>query len=134
MKRFKRIVIVLGLILGGITIAYFYFNHSDEVTYVQEIKDTVSLAPVPVKEPTAEEKAEAIQFAEIMKIKEQEARLEAKRNVQKEELRVKSADFEAQIEALKKEYTSYTTGKEAEIKATEAELASFIKATGLSKN
>ncbi len=128
MKKFLWTLLVLSVILGGIIwLGYFSPLTTTVVTTTQEVIENVTPE---VKEPTAEEK----QFAEIMKVKEQEAKLEAKRNVQKEELKVKSADFEAQINALKAERDAYVSQKETEIKATEAELASFIKATALSKN
>lgn len=135
MKKFIRTLIVLGLILGGITLAYFYFAHSGKVSWTREeivnnTVDTFTPAPEPVKELSAEDK----EYEEIMKVKAQEAKLEAKRNVQKEELRIKRDEYDAQIKALQKERDEYVSTKEAEIKATEAELASFIKATALSKN
>lgn len=83
-----------------------------------------------VTKPTKEEQ----RLADLMKIKEQEAKLEVKRDIQKEELETKSAEYESKIAALKAEYSGYVETKNSEIKATEAELASFIKATVESKN
>lgn len=118
MKRFLGIVTVVGVVLGGATVGYMKMTEPE--TYTQEIIETVKEQIVP--EPTEEEKL----FAERMKVKEQEARLEVKRDMQKDELAAKSAEYEAQIATLKEEYAAYTTAKETEIKATEAELASFM--------
>lgn len=126
MKRFLGIVTVVGVVLGGATVGYMKMTEPE--TYTQEIIETVKEQVI--HEPTEEEKL----LAERMKIKEQEARLEVKRDMQKDEFEVKSAEYEEQIATLKKEYEAYTTATEAEIKATEAELASFIKAMALSKN
>lgn len=109
-------VIVIGLILGGIT----YKNK--EVQYEAPIQAQEVMEVAVPNEPTAEE----LLFAEKMKIKEQEARLESKRDVQKQELEAKSAEYDARIAELQKEYDAYVDQKEIEIKSTEAELASFI--------
>lgn len=126
MTRLILIVTGLGVVLGGATVGYMKMTEPE--TYTQEIIETVKEQVV--HEPTEEEKL----LAERMKVKEQEARLEVKRDMQRNELKIKSAEYEEQIATLKKDYDAYTTAKEAEIKATEAELASFIKATTLSKN
>lgn len=126
MKRFLGIVTVVGVVLGGATVGYMKMTEPE--TYTQEIIETVKEQVI--HEPTEEEKL----LAERMKIKEQEARLEVKREMQKDEFAEKSAEYEEQIATLKKEYEAYTTATEAEIKTTEAELASFIKSTTLSKN
>lgn len=118
MTRLILIVTGLGVVLGGATVGYMKMTEPE--TYTQEIIETVKEQIVP--EPTEEEKL----FAERMKVKEQEARLEVKRDMQKDELAAKSAEYEAQIATLKEEYAAYTTAKETEIKATEAELASFM--------
>jgi ribosome recycling factor len=112
-------------VLGGIT--YLYMNKP--VTYTQEI-----IIPQVKEEEPKEVSAEDQHFAELMKIKEQEARLEAKVQVKKEEFDVKDAEYTAKIAELQKEYDSYVATAEADIKASQAELASFIKATSLSKD
>ncbi len=123
MKQLVIVVIVLG-ILGGI----MFFKKSEPVQYIQQVADSVT--PELPKEPTAEE----LLFAEKMKIKEQEARLETKRDVLKEQFETGSAEYESKIAALKAEFAAYASSSQAEIKTTEAELASFIKATSMSKN
>ena len=126
MQRFLGIVTVVGVVLGGATVGYMKMTEPE--TYTQEIIETVKEQVI--HEPTEEEKL----LAERMKIKEQEARLEVKREMQKDEFAEKSAEYEEQIATLNKEYEAYTTATEGEIKATEAKLASFIKAMALSKN
>ena len=125
MKYFIITVIVLGVILGGIAFTNRKVTVENNVPKIVEKE-----APVEIKEPTEEEK----RLSELMKIKEQEARLEVKRDIQKEELKAKSAEYEQELATLEAEYKGYVEEKTADIEATESELASFIKATSMSKN
>lgn len=115
-----------GVLGGGI----YFMEHGNKETYqaVQEKVEDVKEIVTP--EPTEGEK----RLAEVMKVKEQEAKLEVKRDMQKEEYAKGKAEYETRIKALNDEFVGYKTTKEAEIKATEAELANFIKATTLSEN
>lgn len=124
MKQVVILVTLIGLVIGGITVL------SRDVKYEAPIQAQEIIEQEQPVEPTAEE----LLYAEKLKIKEQEARLEAKRDIQIQELDAKSIEYSAHIAELQKEYDTYVAQKEAEIKETEAELASFIKATSLSKN
>lgn len=116
-------VIVLGVIsVGGMLLL--------KPSTVTVINEEVAAPQVETKEPTEEEK----RLAELMKIKEQEARLEVQLDLQKEELAAKEAEFDSAIAALEKERDDYVAAKEGEIKATEAQLADFIKNTAVSRN
>lgn len=111
---------------GGI----YYMEHGNKQTFerAQEVvEDVVESVP---HEPTEEE----MRLAELMEIKEQEAKLEVKRDMQKEEQKVKVEDYKTRIASLQKEYDTYVASSSAEIKSTEAELANFIKATSMLKN
>lgn len=110
---------------GGI----YWMEHGNKEVY-QAVQDKVEEVKEVVQEPTEEDK----RLAEIMKVKEQEAKLELKRDMLKEEYASGTAEFEARIKKLNEEKAAYDKEKSSEIKSAEAELANFIKATSVSKN
>lgn len=107
---------------GGI----YWMEHGNKEVY-QAVQEKVEEV---VQEPTEEDK----RLAEIMKVKEQEAKLELKHDMLKEEYASGIAEFEARIKKLNEEKAAYDKEKSSEIKSAEAELANFIKATSVSKN
>lgn len=132
MKYIILTIVVLGASLGG------YAYSTKTIEYKAPVKDSPivvedkgqDIGQVIRQEPTEEE----LRLSELMKVKEQEARLEVKRDMQKEELATKSAEYKQKLSELQSEFDAYVKDKNAEIKETEAELASFMKATAVSKN